>query len=117
MSRKIIITLACVMTFTMVWLIVIQVSWFNEALMVRHQQFSQAVNRSLYRVMQKLEESEVVSHIQNEVIAVNFDSASVGKAVPNLNRPGKMIADSMLRDTMGGKIVVPYDKGTSLFDC
>lgn len=106
MSRKIIITLACVMTFTMVWLIVIQVSWFNEALMVRHQQFSQAVNRSLYRVMQKLEESEVVSHIQNEVIAVNFDSASVGKAVPNLNRPGKMIADSMLRDTMGGKIVV-----------
>ena len=60
----------------MVWLIVIQVSWFKEALNVRHQQFSQCVNRSLYRVVQKLEENEVVSHIQNEVIAVNFDSSS-----------------------------------------
>ena len=90
----------------MVWLIVIQVSWFKEALTVRHQQFSQCVNRSLYRVVQKLEENEVVSHIQNEVIAVNFDSSSLGKPVPQLDRPGRVIADSMMRDTVGGKIVV-----------
>lgn len=106
MSRKVIFALACVMTFTMVWLIYIQVSWFKEALKMRKQQFSASVNRSLYGVVQKLEESEVVTHLKNEVIAVNFDSASVGKPVPNINVHGRRLVDSMLRDTSEGKILV-----------
>ena len=106
MSRKVIFALACVMTFTMVWLIYIQVSWFKEALRMRKQQFSAAVNRSLYGVVQKLEESEVVTHLQNEVIAVNFDSTSMGKPVPNINVHGRRLVDSMLRDTADGKILV-----------
>ena len=106
MSRKVIFALACVMTFTMVWLIYIQVSWFKEALRMRKQQFSAAVNRSLYCVVQKLEESEVVTHLKNEVVAVNFDSSSVGKPVPNINVHGRRLIDSMLRDTAGGKILV-----------
>ncbi len=99
MSGKTIWILAAVMTVTMVWLIYMQMTWFKTALTVKQQEFSSAVNNSLYTLAQKLEEREVVAHLNNEVIALNFDSVHIPPVTPNLNRPGHEIADSMIHDS------------------
>lgn len=87
------------MTGTMVWLIIIQASWFKTAFGLRQQQFSEQVMKSLSGVVQKLEEREAVMQLSNEVIAVSFDSIPAFSKNVDIRQSGHVIVDSLLSDT------------------
>ena len=100
MSKKIIWVLAIIMFGTIVWLIVIQYSWFRTALSLRQQQFSQQVMHSLSGVVTKLEEREAVMQLRNEVITVSFDSIpSFYNSDVDISQGGHVLVDSMLNDS------------------
>ncbi len=55
MSKKYIRLLAGVMTITMIWLMIIQIEWIKNAKIVQEQQFTQNVNKSLYKIVNNIE--------------------------------------------------------------
>lgn len=115
MNKKTIWILAAIMTITMIWLVYLQTSWFRNALTVKQREFSSSVNNSLYLLVKKLEQREVVAHLSNEVIALNFDSVPPVPANPRLNRPGHEIVDSMIHDTMHKDRIMVISRDTSLY--
>ena len=54
MSKKYIRLLAGVMTITMIWLMIIQIEWIKNAKIVQEQQFTQNVNKSLYKIVNNI---------------------------------------------------------------
>ncbi|MEA2043726.1 MAG: HAMP domain-containing sensor histidine kinase [Bacteroidota bacterium] len=74
MKKKYIWLLTGIMTVTMIWLIVVQGRWIKNALLVKEQEFSQSVNKSLYRVVKKIEERETVLEITNQTVSYSSDS-------------------------------------------
>ena len=77
MKKKYIWLLTGIMTFTMIWLIVVQGRWIKNALIVKEQEFTQSVNKALYRVVNKIEERETVLQITNETISFSTDSTGL----------------------------------------
>lgn len=98
MSRKLIIGLSILMGFTSVWLIILQVSWFNSALELREQQFNHSVNTSLYQTVKDIEAEETFKELCSETNVFYTDSLYSNYA-PNLNRPPHEYVDSVKLDT------------------
>ncbi len=93
------------MTGTMVWMVFIQFSWFKTSFGLRQEQFSQQVMTSLSGVVNALEEREVVMHLNNEVIALSFDSVpAFDKA--NMRQPGHKIVQKSLHDHPDNTLMV-----------
>ena len=61
----------------MIWLIVVQGRWIKNALIVKEQEFTHSVNKSLYRVVNKIEERETVLQITKETISFSTDSTDL----------------------------------------
>ncbi len=70
MSKKKLWILTAIMTFTMLWLIIVQAIWIRNAVKVKEQQFNQTINSALAEVVSKVEEQETVLHISNEMTSV-----------------------------------------------
>ncbi len=77
MKKKYIWFLTVIMTITMIWLIIVQGRWIKNSLIVREQQLTQAVNKALYRVVNKIEERETVLQITRETISFSNDSTTL----------------------------------------
>lgn len=95
MSKKAIWFLTTIMTITMIWLIIVQMSWINNAIKVKEQQFNQSVNKALFQVVSKLEQREIVMQITNDVVSLSFDSLPNSK--PELHGKGKKLIDSFIK--------------------
>lgn len=80
MKKKYIRFLTIVMTVTMIWLIIVQAQWIENAMIVKEQQFNQTVNKALFQVVNKIEERESILQISNETITFSTDSAELKKA-------------------------------------
>ena len=77
MKKKYIWLLTGIMTFTMIWLIIVQARWIENATIVKEQQFRRTVNKALYEAVQKFEESEVVLEITKETYSVATDTTKL----------------------------------------
>ena len=77
MSKNYIRLLAGVMTITMIWLMIIQIEWIRNAALVQEQQFTQNVNKSLYQIVNKIEEDETLLTITNETVSFSTDSTDL----------------------------------------
>lgn len=74
MRRKSIWLLATIMALTMIWLIVVQFRWIENALLVQEQEFGRIVNKSLFEMVQDIEERETIMQITNETFSFSSDS-------------------------------------------
>ena len=97
MSKKLIWILAIVMTATIVWMIFIQASWFKTSFSLRQHQFSEQVMHALDGVVKQLDQREVFRQLNNEVIALSFDTVPTLQNT-NINRPAPEIVGDALRD-------------------
>lgn len=77
MKKKYIWLLTAIMTFTMIWLIIVQGRWIKNSLIIREQQLTQSVNKALFRVVNKIEERETVLQITRETISFSNDSTEL----------------------------------------
>ncbi len=75
MSKRYIWLLTGIMTFTMIWLIIVQSRWIENAIIVKEQQFNQIVNKALFHVVNKIEEHETVMQITNETVSFSADTS------------------------------------------
>lgn len=97
MSKKLIWILAIVMTATIVWMIFIQASWFKTSFSLRQHQFSEQVMHALDGVVKQLDQREVFRQLNNEVIALSFDTVPTLKN-PNLIQPAPELVADAIRD-------------------
>jgi len=104
MSNRIIWILTVTMTFTMLWLIVVQTSWISNAIKIKERQFDQAVNKALFEIIEKLEEREIVLHLSNEVISLSLDSTTIDS--PDLRQSGNKLIDSFISKRKASNIVL-----------
>ncbi len=77
MRRKSIWLLAGIMGLTMVWLIVVQARWIENALIVKEQEFGRVVNKAMFEIVKKIEERETIMQITNETFSFSSDSADM----------------------------------------
>lgn len=77
MKKKYIWLLTVIMTITMIWLIIVQARWIENALLVKEQEFGRVVNKALYQIVSKIEERETVMQITNETIYLNGDTTEL----------------------------------------
>jgi len=75
MSRKFILVLAVMMAGTMLLLVIVQTKWITNAVADKEYQFDNNVNKALNKVVEKLEEREIVMHISNEVVSFSVDTS------------------------------------------
>ena len=113
MSKKLIWILAIVMTATIVWMIFIQASWFKTSFSLRQHQFSEQVMQALAGVVKELDQREVFRQLNNEVIALSFDTVPTLQNT-NINRPAPEIVGDALRDADTANTLVVLSKD-SLF--
>ena len=113
MSKKLIWILAIVMTATIVWMIFIQASWFKTSFSLRQHQFSEQVMQALTGVVKELDQREVFRQLNNEVIALSFDTVPTLKNT-DINRPAPEIVGDALRDADTANTLVVLSKD-SLF--
>jgi len=97
MSKKLIWALAIIMTGTVVWMIIIQASWFKTSFKLRQEQFEEQVMKTLNDVVKQLDEREVMMHISNDIVALSFDSIPQFDKLPEPKGP----------DTLRGKMPPP----------
>lgn len=81
MRKKSIWLLAVIMAATMIWLIIVQARWIENALIVKDQEFARTVNKALYEIVQEIEERETVMQITNETFTFKSDSSNL----PNID--------------------------------
>lgn len=81
MKKKYIWLLTGIMTFTMIWLIIVQARWIENAIIVKEQEFRRTVNKALYEAVKKIEESEIIFEITKETYSMSSDSTKL----PGLN--------------------------------
>jgi two-component system phosphate regulon sensor histidine kinase PhoR len=67
MSKKILWIISIFMAIAMLFLIVVQTYWINNAYRLKEKQFSQLVNRAIYNTVQDIQEREAMWHIMDEV--------------------------------------------------
>ncbi len=67
MSKKILWIISVFVALAMVFLIVMQTYWINNAYRLKEKQFSQLVNRALYNTVNEIREREAMWHIMDEV--------------------------------------------------
>lgn len=108
MSKKLIWALAIIMTGTVVWMIIIQASWFRTSFALRQEQFSLQVMRSLSGVVEALDEQEMVMHITNEFFTVATDSLP-NLDPTNLTQTKQKTIDMVLSDTANTLMVHAKD--------
>ena len=101
------------MAATIVWMIYIQASWFKTSFSLRQHQFSEQVMQSLAGVVKELDQREVYRQLNNEVIALSFDTIPTIKN-PNVNQPAPNIVRDALRDADTANTLVVVSKD-SLF--
>ncbi len=77
MRRKSIWLLAGIMAFTMIWLIVVQARWIENALIVKEQAFARIVNKAMYEIVQDIEERETIMQITNETFSFGSDTSDM----------------------------------------
>jgi hypothetical protein len=85
------------MTATIVWMIFIQASWFKTSFSLRQHQFSEQVMHALDGVVKQLDQREVFRQLNNEVIALSFDTVPTLKN-PNLIQPAPELVADAIRD-------------------
>ncbi|MFH2096795.1 MAG: HAMP domain-containing sensor histidine kinase [Bacteroidota bacterium] len=93
MNRKLIWTLAGIMFFSLVGLIIFQVSWVRNSIAIKDRQFGQEINKILTEISSKIETRETVLEISNEVYSLNLDK----NALPDfgyLNSLPEQLTDS-----------------------
>ncbi len=61
----------------MIWLIVVQTQWINNALIVQEKEFVNAVNKSLFLIIAEIEKRETVMEITNETVSLTSDSTTL----------------------------------------
>ncbi len=66
MSRRILWIISIFMAVAMVFLIIVQTYWINNAYRLKEKQFSQVVNQTLYQTVQEIQEREAMWHIMDE---------------------------------------------------
>ena len=101
------------MTATIVWMINIQASWFKTSFSLRQHQFSEQVMKSLDGVVKEIDQREVFRQLNNEVIALSFDTVPTLQN-SNINRPAPEIVGDALRDADTANTLVVLSKD-SLF--
>lgn len=102
MSRKFIWILVVIMAATMLWLIIVQTNWIENAVKVKEQQFSQNVNKALTQVVKKLEEREIVMHISSEVVSFTLDTNETSiLAIENQN-----LIDSFINQKASSEVFI-----------
>ncbi len=67
MSNKILWIISIFIALAMIFLIVVQTYWINNAYQLKEKQFSQLVNRALYNSVNEIQEREAMWHIMDEV--------------------------------------------------
>ncbi|MFC2081011.1 sensor histidine kinase [Bacteroidota bacterium] len=67
MSKKILWIISIFIAMAMIFLIVVQTYWINNAYQLKEKQFSQLVNRALYNSVNEIQEREAMWHIMDEV--------------------------------------------------
>jgi two-component system phosphate regulon sensor histidine kinase PhoR len=67
MSKKVLWIISIFMAIALIFLIVVQTYWINNAYKLKEKQFSQLVNRALYNTVQNIQEREAMWHIMDEV--------------------------------------------------
>lgn len=67
MSKKILWIISIFIAMAMIFLIVVQTYWINNAYQLKESQFSQLVNSALYNSVHEIQEREAMLHIMDEV--------------------------------------------------
>ena len=67
MSKKVLWIISIFMAIAMLFLIVVQTYWINNAYRLKEKQFSQLVNRAIFNTVQDIQEREAMWHIMDEV--------------------------------------------------
>lgn len=106
MSKKLIWTLGIIMGATILWMTYIQASWFKTSFSLRQHQFSEQVMQSLGGVVKQLDQREVFQQLNNEVIALSFDTVPTFQHV-NPHQPApKIVKDALQNLDTSNKLVV-----------
>ncbi len=113
MKKKYIWFLAGIMTITMIWLIIVQARWIENALIVKEQQFSQTVNKALYEVVKKIEEIETVLQITNETVTFSTDSTELNNSVINFDKNKDLALDTASNEKSS---IFVIDKDSSVYE-
>ena len=67
MSKKLLWIISVFMGLAMIFLIIVQTYWINNAYQLKEKQFSQVVNRALFSTVQDVQKREAMWHIMDEV--------------------------------------------------
>jgi len=86
MSRKVIIFLIVFMAMVMIGLILVQTNTINKTYKIREEQFDQTVNRTLKRVIDKMERDETF-----DIVNEPFSSSSSSEDILKLSKKDKNI--------------------------
>jgi len=89
MSKKVIIFLIVFMAIVMIGLILVQTNTINKTYEIREEQFDQTVNRTLKRVIDKMERDETV-----DIVNGTFKSSSSSEDLLKLSKKDKNIVYS-----------------------
>ncbi len=110
MSKKLIWILGIIMAATIVWMIFIQASWFKTSFSLRQHQFSEQVMQSLAGVVKELDQREVFRQLNNEIIALSFDTVPTLQNA-DITRPAPEIMEDAFRDadTVNTLVVLSKD--------
>jgi len=103
MNKKYIWILTVGMAFTMLWLIIVQTIWINNAVSVKEQQFNQTVNTALAEIVTKIEEQETVLHISNEMVSFSTGKSSLNQ---QQKKKGNKLIDSIIEKGSKANIFV-----------
>ncbi len=114
MSKKLIWALAIIMTGTVVWMIIIQASWFKTSFELRQEQFSEQVMKTLNDVVKQLDEREVMMHISNDIIALSFDSIPPFGNTPRPQTSDTAGGASSQRPDLVGRILADSNRSSTL---
>lgn len=111
MKKKYIWLLTALMTITMIWLIIVQARWIENAMIVKEQEFSRIVNKALFEVVNKIEERETVLQITNETVSFSTDSSDL--------QGSKYFIDHNYfnrKDSTGGDNIYFLDKDSTVYE-
>ena len=108
MSKRVIWILAGVMAIASIGLIVVQTYWIKNAVNVKEQQFNQLVNKSITKIVDKIENRKTAYNLIKEINPFRFDSIP-GKVELSIHY------DSISYYTKDGRIGFYYEHNNSVY--